>query len=384
VPEPRAAEDRWAGKGRTVVINPFLTLCDEVKVTLADVPQLLPHLRQDWLLVAVGRRPDKVPGGGAPTLNVSTRPLMAALVNDLARKEILHVYEDGRYAVQPSEREVQRRIDAFARWAREHEKDSAADLEWLWVRHDARGEDGRQEGWEAVAPRIDFLLRAGDRRVLAPLRATLRDPRAEGDDRAWVLKRLVQHDPAEARRAAPYLLAEKDDRLRVRAALLCLHGAAGGPAREALGDYLRRAGAEGVPPWDVQEVIRELLADGDPESRRAAARAFEGAALRRMRSDDRARLLREMAAEGFEEQACSFYLPLLRVKEDKLDGVHYHGPVCEEIAREVSGFFAPNDPAVRAIVRRHPGLADRVAPVEEWLRERLAAAAERRARQNKE
>ncbi len=63
----------------------------------------------------------------------------------------------------------------------------------------------------------------------------------------------------------------------------------------------------------------------------------------------------------------------LRIKDaDEQDaGVSlFQEPVREIFAREIVEVFS-KEKAVAEIARKHPGAADRVAPLKEWLREQL-------------
>jgi len=281
----------------------------------------------------------------------------------------LKVTDDWRGSTPLPEGEVRRRIDAAARWARANAGKSAADLEWHWL------EQERAEGasWSfQLSYRFENLREQGDPRAMPLLRALLRDPKTDAEDRARILTRYAELEPRQARRFASPFLSARDGLLRVRAALLCLPTAEADRARRLLGEYLRDAGSGEVRAREVPEAVRELLADGTPGSREAAGRVFEGTALRRVAGHERAALLREMAKEGFAE-AYSFYLPLLRTKGTKFDGVEYHKPVGEAAAAELCADFAPDDEEVKAIVRKHPRLADRIPRLEEWLKARVAA-----------
>src|SRR5262249_33936069 len=150
---------------------------------------------------------------------------------------------------------------------------------------------------QAIEKRVEFLLAQGDARIMPLLRAMLRDRKVADHDRAAILKRYAELEPRQARWFARHFLSAKDERLLVTAALLCLPTADGDRARRVLGDYVRNAGRD--RGYYAAEALDGLLADGSPESLKQARRVFEGVALeRRVKGNERGRLLRRMAEEN--------------------------------------------------------------------------------------
>jgi hypothetical protein len=364
-PVSQREAERRAGKGRTEVIDPYLEL-GHMGLGLKDVPFLARHLRENWHLTTVTFTSDTGPFRGImysysglgyareePTLDTMTRPILVRLINGLARGPICRSDDP----------------DGAVRWARAHAELSPADLEWYWLRREwAAGIH-----WSHLRRRIDALWVMGDRRVVRLLHALLRDGKTSEVVQAELLQLYAEPAPQQARHFARYFLTARDESLRIRAAILCLHTRDGGRARAVLGESLRNAGKRlaqfrRAPTSHVPEVVAELHADGTGPSLRAAARVFEGNLLVMFwagwcEEEVRLALARVKAA-----QPHTFYLQSLRCTK----AIH-RGPISELAAKEVCEGIGKGDPVVEAIKREYPDPADRVPHLEKWLKVRIAA-----------
>ncbi len=363
-----------AEKGRTPVINPYRELLEGVKVTLADVPHLARHMREEWTLVSIGRQPVGKIGQALPSLELTTRSALAALINGLARNEVcvlggeLSFTHWGRLRHgRLPEAEVLRRIEAAVVWAAKHAGMSARQLDWHWLEKDlAAG-----KGWHDIHERFDRVSDEPSARTL--LHALLLDGRTRADERAHVLRRLADLAPRHARRIAPHLLSSPSVAMRVEAALLCLPTAHADAARRVLGQYLHDAGRgeAGTAGWVsgswVRQAVGDLANDGTPESVRAALRVFEGVALRKTNNiGDRGEAMRLLALAGAKEPY-TFYLKLLDETKKADERV--------QITEEVAWAFGKDDPEVQAIMKKHRTPAARAGHVEKWLRGRAGEPA---------
>src|SRR5581483_1914292 len=122
---PDAAWGRNLGK--TEVINPLVELAGPIPgggdltpaarsggmgLTVADIPALAEHLREDWLVLAVSFHRDFSPGR---TLE-RTRPLVASLINRLARRQVCRAEKLDAMSEQQLDEEIAR----LAKWAEEN------------------------------------------------------------------------------------------------------------------------------------------------------------------------------------------------------------------------------------------------------------------------
>ncbi len=111
--------------GKTEVINPLVELAGPIDryfepgkkrptgmdLTLADVKYLAPHLHDDWFMLTISFFRNFAPGR---TLH-STRPLVARVINDLAKMDLCEV----EALSSMTEKERDQKIQVIIRWAGE-------------------------------------------------------------------------------------------------------------------------------------------------------------------------------------------------------------------------------------------------------------------------
>jgi hypothetical protein len=376
-----ADDASWGlGKGKTQVINPLTELRGPsswsekapppkgLELTLKDIPVLSKHLRDDWYMPIVSFWRDFHPDRNL----ARTRPLVAELIDELALKDLCRIDRwDGLTAA-----EIDREIKRINQWAAEHVDKTKAELDWEALTEElAAGAD-----WDRVAERVERLIEQKQVKAYDVMQAFLESARTDDYNKARILRAYLGYDPARAKDLAPKFLAAKDTAVREAAALIVLK--AGGDrdrARAALGDVL----AVGRLDEHLAAGVEELLKDGSAEARRQAARVFSNPQVRGHPDEHRVRIFRACAAAGLTDPF-RFYLPLLDIAGPHLSmpndegkwvaAAHYYPSVGEAFAEEVVTRFAPDDPAVKEIVRKFPMPAHRVPELKNWLRSRLGAA----------
>lgn len=171
------------------VINPLKELTDPASATrvrLADVPQLARYLADDWTVLALTDGIHTKPG----YVRLSTRPLLADVINGLARRDICRLDRWTNLTAREREREIAR----IAAWARANEGKTEVQLEWEILREEVQaGAD-----WYTVQPRLSWLLARKQYDGLTVLRAYLLDARTPPAARAEILKLYDRYDPAVA------------------------------------------------------------------------------------------------------------------------------------------------------------------------------------------
>jgi hypothetical protein len=178
-------------------------------------------------------------------------------------------------------------------------------------------------------------------------------------DRATILQLYLEFDARRAKDLAPRYLTAKSESLRLAAALIVFTTGDKAKARDALGDSLER---DEFDKW-VCEAVTALLADGTPESRKQAVRLFANPHLNGTGSDGwRWRVLAISAKAGLKEPY-RFYTKALEDESDPAGA--------EDLVREITLSFAPDDPAVKQIVKAFPNRKDQVAPLKKWLLAKL-------------
>jgi hypothetical protein len=371
-----AANASWGlRKGKTEVINPLTELRGPynwfgdkprpkgMELTLKDVPQLSKHLREDWYVPIVSFwrdfHPDRRLG--------STRPMIAEIVDGLARRDICQIQRWGGMGAKAIDEEIER----INRWARENADKTPDQLE----REALKDAVERGATWYQVKDRVEALVKARDRFGYELLERFLASEKSGDYDRAIVLRVYLEHDVGRAKELASKYLSAREPELRFTAALVVFRTGGREKARPLLGDAIGRREVDG---WTA-DAVAALLKDGSDGSKEQAARLFANSRLAHERHGARATCVRLCAGAGLKEPY-RFYLPLLDVKETHLTiknekgedagASYFEGPVSEVFAKEVVEVFGKEE-AVAEIARKHPGAADQVAPLKAWLQEQL-------------
>jgi hypothetical protein len=369
-PQGLGGDASWGGgTGGTPVIHPLLELVGAeashfhpgppwppgLGLTLADVPRLAAHLRDDWYILAVefwrSFHPDRHLLG--------TRPLLAGIIDRLARRRLCRVHDWQK--LTPAE--VDREIDRIAAWARENAGKSDVELDRATVAELAAA----GAAWYEVQDHVSHLLRAGDTVVFDVMRRYLQDSKPGDYSRETILRMYGEYGPDRAKDLAPAYLADRWEEVRLAAAVVALRAGDKAAARPILGAALEQHGLTSR----TEPAALALAADGTPESLREAARLFR-TDLRQEREGLRRRVLAAYAKAGMAEPY-RFYLDALSVPKSATELIIGGGPtVAEVLVWEVINHIAADDPEVKAIAAKHPNPADRIGPVRDWLRARLA------------
>jgi hypothetical protein len=371
-----ADASRSLEKGKTRVINPRIELDPEfsgvggdkpgpgnLELTLADVPQLSKHLRDDWFTLGIlywrAFHPDR-------TLR-STREELAEIINALAQKDVCKIGEwEGRTPA-----EIDREIERISRWAKENAHKTPVQLEW-----DALDEEAASgASWYAIRNRVESLLQQKETRVYDVMKRYLESDKTDASSKSLILASYLEHDVSRAAGLARKYLDAKDSSLRRQAGLIVFRTGGKDRTRPILSDGLAKGAING---W-VANAVKALLEDGSPESVRQVKRLFTNKDLAHDRFGIRPAVFRLCVKAGMKEPY-QFYLPLLDNKSQQLPhlddkgkptGVSvFHPTVAEEFAREIVERFAGDEPAVQEIVKKFPKTADQIPHLKKWLRSR--------------
>jgi hypothetical protein len=185
------------------VINPLTELTDAASPTrarLADVPRLAAHLRDDWSILALGYGKLIAPS----YVLLTTRPLIADVINGLARKDICRLERWPTLTARQRDQEIAR----IAAWAKVNEGKTEVQLEWEALDEElAAGAD-----WYTVEKRVAWLLGRNQRSALTVLHRYLLDARTTPPGRAGILDLCDKYDPVLASWSRDWI----PERLRAR------------------------------------------------------------------------------------------------------------------------------------------------------------------------
>jgi hypothetical protein len=377
-PSGMTSEASWSlRRGKTVVINPetelagVRSLSDKQRsgglaLSLEDVPQLSRYLRDDWLIptVTFWRDFDSDRDLG------STRPIIASIINDLAKREICNIR--GWDKLKPAA--IDREIERVSRWALENAKKTERQLRWDNLQDSATS--GCRWNRE-IADHVEWLLQHGETRVYSVMRQMLEKEEAETGADLEILQMYLRHDPTQARDLAPRFFDHDDGERRFIATLIMFQAGDKSQTRSVLGYTLE----SGTVDWLCKHAVEVLLRDGSPESLEQVARLFKNRQLSRdfSRSQDnlRGQILRLCVDAGMKEPYAYY---LTQLDNDDVALTAYGGvretptytTYAQLHAQEIVQVIASDDPTVQKIAATHAKDVDQIPHLKKWLHARIA------------
>jgi hypothetical protein len=357
------------GRGVTKVINPYVELVGGIEgyaweeekkaakgmdLKVADIQILAPYLRDDWHLLCVSFWRDFSADRHLDT----TRPLLAGIINNIAKKDICSAPEMA--AMKPAE--LEKEIERIIGWARKNSgrAESTLLLEGL----EAEWRPGKVH-WYWLKPRLSRFVELKEKAVVPLLQRRLDDAATAADELCLILFIARQLDADSFKTKAEKLLKHDDLDVQLKAALLLY---ATGERKQSHEAFARVLGKGRLLHLYYNEshtsaVLEVLIKERTPESRKLIESMFANPRLLEM-DWERCFLLRILADANYPD-SYRFYLPLLDIKGNKYAGHHYAEGVvvAEVIASEITLHFFPNDPEINRINKMFPKEADQIAPL---------------------
>jgi hypothetical protein len=333
-------------KGKTKVINPLAELGPGVWIshnqkytreqhgdlTIKDMPQLSKYLRDDWQIPSVSFWRNFVPGR---TLH-SSRPIFAELINGLANKDLCQIERWRGFTAAQIDNELERIVT----WAKENADKSPAETEWQEVR-----------------------------RVLQ-----------DGTDHDKWSKLIYQKaGPNDLVPLATLDLEDKNEEIRIYAALIVAKKGGPASALEILGAALEKRGLE----WWTQAAVEALLDNGSPKARNEALRLFAFKDLHLQQSNAigipwRCYVMRRFADAGVVE-SYRYYLKQLDNNNACPNAVgNFELTWAQVHIGEFFQSFTEGNPEVKNIRARYRSTFDAIADVKQWLQERIEGKAKKK------
>jgi hypothetical protein len=366
-------------QGKTHVINPYVELIggregyfqtdDErafkgMELTVADIPILAPHLRDDWHLLCVSFWRDFAPDRHLET----TRPLFVEIINGLAKKDICSASEIEKMIPAAREKEIERIIN----WAKKNLKKSDGDL--LLEGLEAEWQPDKVH-WYWLKTRFTRLIELKEKRAVPLLHRHLDDPKTSSEEVCFILSFGRQLDAESFKKKAEKLVVHDDLRIQQQAALILHATGERKLSHEAFTRVLEKGYIGYGGELQTPEVLNTLVKENTPAARKVLIRITQNPRLLDL-DWDRAWLLR-ILAEAKLPEAYLYYVPLLEIKGSKIGKSQYAKDVvvAEIIADEIVRYFMPKDPELIRIKEMFPKAADQIAPLKEWLKAKAKVAA---------
>jgi hypothetical protein len=260
-------------RGKTEVINPLVELAGEVHgevdpgatisgglgLTVADIPTLAPHLREDWYMPTVSFFRSFAPGRHLH----SVRPLLASIINNLAKRKLV----DTEKLRKLTDAERGQEIERIIQWAKVNANKPVLDLNREAVR------DAIKAGtpWRQVAPNVDALIKAQSPDALPALLHYLDEKATYSYDKRGILKNCRKLDAKATKKQAHRCLADKDIGVQAQAAATLLKT---GETKDALAALLKVATSATRTDTGGVDVSEYMLFSDDFEDMMAELLAF--------------------------------------------------------------------------------------------------------------
>ena len=330
-------------------------------MTLKDVPQLSTYLREDWFMPIVSFHRDFIPERELH----STRPLFADIINKLAAKDLCEI--DRWRKLKPAQ--IDKEIERIVRWAKEHTDKTPLELEWMGL------EELLAKGapWWEVKDRVKGLVKQKQLKAFDVMKRFLQDEKTRAWDKLGILEvyqKLIDPDWAAKD------LENKNDAVRICAAVVVFRSDKSAKAREILGDALEKRGLE----WWTGTAVEALLAERSAEAKRQVARLFTYKDLHLQQTRlftpvYRGHVMRQCADAGMVEPY-QYYLKQLDNNElvpggpgDPEPGKLTWG---ELHVAEIRVEFGSGVAAVKEITSKFPTNAEQLPEMKKWLQKRIA------------
>jgi hypothetical protein len=365
-------------RGKTPVINPYVELTgaregvfpDEQKeptkgleLTAADIPDLVPFLREDWHFLCVSFWRDFSPARSLST----TRPIFADIINGLARRDLSRVEDMSKMTGA----EIDKHLESMIRWAEANAGKSEEQLIWENLEEEVRA----GTPWGRLT-NFNRLIEVKDRRVLPVLRRYLDSTESEYDLHA-LLYQCLAYDPPAFRDTARKFATHKSIDLRLAAGHILFAGGERHEARKVFDEILQHGNPSKLGESAFPRLIETLLKEGSDASKLTARRIFQNPKYTEIHQDwVRVSLVKQCAAAGIGDGYLS-YIPLLDIKGNTIGTISYsdNTVVGELIAREIVEQLAPTDPEIIALKKKFPRASDQIPPLKQWLKARAEALA---------
>jgi hypothetical protein len=353
-------------QGKTVVINPLVELAGPIpgggvywrsaksegmELTVADIPALAEHLREDWFVLAVSFHRSFTP---SRTLH-HTRPLVASLINRLARRRLCRSESiDVMTEIQRGEE-----IARLVQWA--HANQNKKERELL------RGavEDALKSG-DYFSNVLEQTIRLADMKEEAIIPLAFRFVEA-GLAQGYLEHIRVQCNkinPGALDRLAREAFSDKDLKVRMNVALLALPTADRAAALAVLGDGLENG------EYLLVETVSTLVGHKAADGRITAVRVFKNRRLPALDVSVRRMVVAYATSAGLPD-GLRFYLRLLETPGSAISGTRYDRPVAEIAAEEVMDSFAHQDRVVDEIKKKPTPTSEKVVDIQAWVREKI-------------
>jgi len=364
-------------KGKTVVINPLVELTgqkygfidDETKrskgleLTIADIPALAPHLRENWYQLTVGFWRDFA----ADRYLGRTREEIFSIIDGLAHRDIC---EEEKFK-RMSDVEKEKQIEKIIAWARANKGRSDEDL----IIERVQNAIARKADWIHVENDIHRLVERKNSKGLEFLEHYLGDKEQNGWYIRSMLEELKASDPRKAAEWARKFLTHKEDYLRLQAALLVLGSGDKETAIPILASTLPVGSQETFGQLAVT-AVDNLLDIGSPEATKAALGVLVNPGIHRPDAFNdfsqrfRAQIVTRLAKAGHPE-AYRLYLELLDVKGNEFGKTGYGEPVAQQATKEILEQFGKEEPELQK-ARASPDFESRRILVRRWIETKTA------------
>jgi hypothetical protein len=340
-------------KGKTAVINPAVELAGQedgfgrdenapkgLKLTMADIPALVPYLREDWFLLIVTFWRDFHPNRDL----ARSRQYFAAWINGLTHRDLCELarFEE----MSPAQQEEH--LKKIVKWAEDNKDKSEADLLCDAVQLEVE----RGTPWRNVSDRVDALIKMKSPKAVTFVEHYI----AEKDDKGYylpdLLTRIQALDAQKAIEWAKKYLDHKSNGVRMTCAMMIFDAGEKARAIPVLADLLQKGSSYDIGGY-AAKAVDGLLNLGTKEATGAARGILRNKDLGGVRvveydsslHHSRGAIIARLAQAGYPD-GYRIYLEVLDAKgSDNITADRT--PTAKLAVREILHDFGKQDPALQ-------------------------------------
>ncbi len=340
-------------QGKTEVINPVSELTGQrgffisddnkdrgLHLKVADIPTLVPYLREDWYLLCVSFWRDFHPNRNLGR----SRPYFAGWINDLAQHDLCQLAKFEKMA--PKEQETH--LKKIIAWAEANQGRTDEEL----LANAVRAEVEKKAKWRDVSDRIDALVKIRSPNALGFVEHYLRQHDDDGYYLPDILAYVQTLNPKKATEWSKKFLDHKSGRLRMQCAMTLFDAGDKDVALPVLAEMLKKGTSYDIGAHAEKAVEALLKLDTEP-AKEAASGILRNQALRGPRTEgneglNRAAIIPRLERAGY-PTGYEVYLELLDVKGNRFGNGSYGTPVAKLAVDEILQNYAENNTELQRI-----------------------------------
>jgi hypothetical protein len=381
-----SANAAWGlNRGKTEVINPFSELTGQrgvfmrednkergLDLKVADIPALVPYLREDWYLLCVSFWRDFHPNRDLGR----SRPFFAGWINDLAQHDVCELAKFEKMAAKEQEAHLKRIVD----WAEANKDKTQEEL----LANAVRAEVEKKAKWRDVADRIEALVKMKSREAIGFVEHYLHEHDEDGYYLPDMLAYVQTLNPKKATEWSKKFLDHKSGRLRMQCAMMLFDAGDKDLALPVLAEMLKKGSSYDIGAHAEKAVEALLKLDTGPAKEAAHGilrnkylqgprTGFDGSGIHAASFSgdglNRSAIILLLEKAGYPE-GYEVYLELLDAKGSDFGNASYGTPIAKLAVNEILACYG-NDNVELQKVRELKDFEEKRVAIRRWVEAKI-------------